>query len=210
MSTTPDVILIDDEIDLLKALERLLRAEGFTVATYESASSFLAAPRPMGPACLVLDESMPGITGSDLHRQLAAESSHLAVVFLTAHGDIPMSVRAIKAGAVDFLTKPVKDLELLAVIRAAIGKSTEHLQKNQELRDLRKRQARLTKREQEVLFHVASGLPNKQIAALLGLVEQTIKVHRGRVMAKMGADSLAHLVLAAEKLGVLGQSQKAV
>jgi FixJ family two-component response regulator len=210
MSTTPNVILVDDEADLLKALERLLRAEGFEVATHESATSFLAAPRPDGPACLVLDESMPGVTGSDLHRHLSQETSHLGVVFLTARGDIPMSVRAIKTGAVDFLTKPVKDIELLTVIRTAIEKSAELLQKNLELLELRKRQARLTRRESEIFYHVASGLPNKQIAAILGLVEQTIKVHRGRVMAKMGADSLAHLVLAAEKLGILVAKQKAV
>jgi FixJ family two-component response regulator len=210
MNPTPNVILIDDEADLLRALERLLRAEGFEVATHESAASFLAAPRPEGPACLLLDESMPGITGSDLHRHLAQEASHLGVVFLTARGDIPMSVRAIKAGAVDFLTKPVKDLDLIAVIRNAIEKSAELLRKNQELENLRRHQARLTKREHEVFYHVASGLPNKQIAALLGLVEQTVKVHRGRVMAKMGVDSLAQLVLAAEKLGVLHQHQKAV
>lgn len=210
MSTTPNVILVDDEADLLKALERLLRAEGFEVATHESAASFLAAARPDGPACLVLDESMPGVTGSDLHRHLAQETSHLGVIFLTARGDIPMSVRAIKTGAVDFLTKPVKDIELLAVIRTAIEKSAELLQKNLELLELRKRQARLTRRENEIFYYVASGLPNKQIAAILSLVEQTIKVHRGRVMAKMGADSLAHLVLAAEKLGILAAKQKAV
>lgn len=210
MTTTPHVILVDDEIDLLKALERLLRTEGFEVDTHESAASFLSAPHPAGPACLVLDESMPGITGSELHRQLALDSSHLGVVFLTARGDIPMSVRAIKAGAVDFLTKPVKDLELLAVIRNAIAKSAELLHKNLELLELRKRQSRLTKRESEIFFHVASGLPNKQIAALLGLVEQTVKVHRGRVMSKMGADSLAHLVLSAERLGILDAKQKAV
>lgn len=210
MTNSPNVILVDDEVDLLKAMSRLLRAEGFHVATHESAASFLAAPRPEGPACLLLDESMPGITGSDLHRHLTGEASHLGVVFLTARGDIPMSVRAIKAGAVDFLTKPVKDLDLIAVIRSAIEKSADLLEKNKELLELRNRHSRLTKRENEIFYHVASGLPNKQIAAILGLVEQTVKVHRGRVMAKMGADSLAHLVLAAEKLGILAAKAKAV
>jgi FixJ family two-component response regulator len=210
MSPSPKVILIDDETDLLKALSRLLRAEGFEVETHERAATFLAAPRPEEPACLVLDESMPQMSGSELHQKLAREQSHLAVVFLTARGDIPMSVRAMKAGAVDFLTKPVKDNELIAIIRNAIEKSAELLQKNQELLELRRRQDLLTKREKEIFFHVTSGLPNKQIAALYGLVEQTIKVHRGRVMSKMGADSLAHLVLAAEKLGILDAKQKAV
>lgn len=203
MKSSPKVILIDDETDLLKALSRLLRAEGFEVETHERASTFLAAPRPEEPACLVLDESMPGMTGSALHQHLAREESHLAVIFLTARGDIPMSVRAMKAGAVDFLTKPVKDKELIAVIRNALEKSSVLLEKNRELAELRSRHQRLTAREKEVLGHVARGIPNKQIASLLGLVEQTIKVHRGRVMAKMGADSFAQLVLHAEKLGLI-------
>jgi FixJ family two-component response regulator len=210
MSTTPNVILVDDETDLLKALSRLLGAEGFQVACHESAASFLSTPRPEGPACLVLDESMPGMAGSELHRQLAQELSHLGVVFLTARGDIPMSVRAIKAGAVDFLTKPVKDLELISVIRTAIAKSAELLQKQFELIGLRKRYSRLTSREKEVFLHVSRGLPNKHIASLLGLVEQTIKVHRGRVMSKMGAESFAQLVLDAEKLGLLDSRIKDV
>jgi FixJ family two-component response regulator len=151
----------------------------------------------------VLDESMPGMTGSQLHEQLVQENSHLAVIFLTARGDIPMSVRAMKAGAVDFLTKPVKDLELMAVIRNALTNSSQLLQKNFELAELHQRLQRLTSREKEVFGHVARGMPNKQIATLLGLVEQTIKVHRGRVMAKMGADSFAQLVLHAERLGMI-------
>jgi FixJ family two-component response regulator len=210
MSHSPNVILIDDETDLLKALSRLLVAEGFHVAAHESAASFLAAPRPTGPACLVLDESMPGITGTELQRLLAQEQSHLAVVFLTARGDIPMSVRAIKAGAVDFLTKPVKDLDLIGVIRAALAKSTELLEKHLEFLQLRKRFERLTAREKEVMSLVSRGLPNKHIASLLGLVEQTIKVHRGRVMAKMGVDSLAQLVLGAERLGLLTPPAKSI
>jgi len=139
MTTAQKVILIDDETDLLKALARLLRAEGFAVDTHERAASFLAAPRPESPACLVLDESMPGMTGSQLHEQLVQENSHLAVIFLTARGDIPMSVRAMKAGAVDFLTKPVKDLELMAVIRNALTNSSQLLQKNFELAELHQR-----------------------------------------------------------------------
>jgi len=203
MNHSKKVILLDDEPELLKALSRLLRAEGFDVETHENAASFLAAPRPEGPACLLLDESMPGMTGSQLHQRLVRDETHIAIVFLTARGDIPMTVRAMKAGAVDFLTKPVKDKELLRILKIAMQRSCEFLEKNRELAELRSRHEQLTAREKEVLGHVASGIPNKQIAALLGLVEQTIKVHRGRVMTKMGADSFAQLVLHAEKLGLI-------
>lgn len=202
MNESPSVILIDDEADLLKALRRLLKAEGFQITSHESASRFLAAPRPSGPGCIVLDESMPGMTGTELQRQLVAEESTLAIVFLTARGDIPMSVRAIKAGAVDFLTKPVKDKNLIASIRAGLKKSAELELSKKELDSLRLRFNSLTEREREVFRYVAHGLPNKQIAGLLGLVEQTIKVHRSRVMSKMQTESLAQLVLVAERLGL--------
>jgi FixJ family two-component response regulator len=202
MNESPSVILIDDEADLLKALRRLLKAEGFQITCYESAARFLTAPRPTGPGCIVLDESMPGMTGTELQRQLVAEESTLAIIFLTARGDIPMSVRAMKAGAVDFLTKPVKDKDLIASIRAGLKKSAELELSKKELDGLRLRLNSLTEREREVLQHVANGLPNKQIAGLLGLVEQTIKVHRSRVMTKMRTESLAQLVLVAERLGL--------
>lgn len=202
MNESPSVILIDDEADLLKALRRLLKAEGFQITSYESAARFLAAPRPTSPGCIVLDESMPGMTGTELQRQLVAEESTLAIIFLTARGDIPMSVRAMKAGAVDFLTKPVKDKDLIASIRAGLKKSAELELNKKELDGLRLRFDSLTEREREVLQHVANGLPNKQIAGLLGLVEQTIKVHRSRVMTKMQTESLAQLVLVAERLGL--------
>jgi len=202
MNESPSVILIDDEADLLKALRRLLKAEGFQITCHESAARFLTAPRPTGPGCIVLDESMPGMTGTELQRQLVAEESTLAIIFLTARGDIPMSVRAMKAGAVDFLTKPVKDKDLIASIRAGLKKSAELELSKKELEGLRLRFNSLTEREREVLQHVANGLPNKQIAGLLGLVEQTIKVHRSRVMTKMRTESLAQLVLVAERLGL--------
>jgi RNA polymerase sigma factor (sigma-70 family) len=150
------------------------------------------------------------MTGTELQRELVSKGSILGIVFLTARGDIPMSVRAMKAGAVDFLTKPVKDKDLIFSIRTALEKSVELEVQKKELDDLRSRFDRLTNREREVLRHVVQGLPNKQIAALLGLVEQTIKVHRSRVMAKMRAESLAQLVLAAERLGLAGRNAEAI
>ena len=210
MIPSQHVILIDDEADLLKALRRLLKAEGFQVACHKSAAEFLAAPRPSSPGCIVLDESMPGMTGTELQRELASEESTLAIVFLTARGDIPMSVRAMKAGAVDFLTKPVKDKDLISSIHAGLKKSVELEMHKKEVNELRARFNMLTEREREVLRHVVQGLPNKQIAALLGLVEQTIKVHRSRVMTKMRAESLAQLVLAAERLGLTGRPAEAI
>jgi len=200
MKQPETVFLIDDEPALLKALGRLLKAEGFTVQAFDSAMKFLSAPRHDGSGCIVLDQSMPGMSGMELQQQLAQEDSTLAVIFITGNGDIPMSVRAIKAGAVDFLIKPVKDNELLTVIRTALEKSRDLLAAKAELSGWKQRHAALSSREKEVLLHVAKGLPNKQIAATLGVVEQTIKVHRGRVMSKMGVDSLAQLVLVAERL----------
>jgi len=210
MTPSQNVILIDDEADLLKALRRLLKAEGFQVTCHQSAADFLASSRPSGPGCIVLDESMPGMTGMELQRELVAEGSILAIIFLTARGDIPMSVRAMKAGAVDFLTKPVKDKDLISTIHTALKKSLD-LQAHKKDRDeLRQRLETLTDREREVLQHVVKGLPNKQIASLLGLVEQTIKVHRSRVMTKMRAESLAQLVLLSERLGITGQQSEAI
>jgi FixJ family two-component response regulator len=200
MKQSETVFLIDDEPALLKALGRLLKAEGFTVQAFESALAFLNAPRHAGSGCIVLDQSMPEMSGMELQQRLVQEDSALAVIFITGNGDIPMSVRAIKAGAVDFLTKPVKDSELLAVIRMALKKSKEMLHSKAEFNEWKQRHAALSKREKEVLVHVAKGLPNKQIAKELGVVEQTIKVHRGRVMSKMGVDSLAQLVIMAERL----------
>lgn len=200
MNQPETVFLVDDEPALLKALSRLLKAEGFAVQAFESATKFLAAPRHEGSGCIVLDQSMPKMSGMELQQQLAESDSALAIVFITGNGDIPMSVRAIKAGAVDFLTKPVNDAELLEVIQSALQKSRSMLAAKAELTELKERHSALSAREKEVLTLVAKGLPNKQIAAILGVVEQTIKVHRGRVMSKMKADSLAQLVIVAERL----------
>ena len=200
MKHSETVFLVDDEPALLKALGRLLKAEGFAVQAFDSAMKFLSAPHNDGAGCVLLDQSMPTMSGMELQQRLLEEDSALAVVFITGNGDIPMSVRAIKAGAVDFLTKPVKDKELLAVIQTALEKSRTMLSARAEITEWKKRYAELSAREREVLSHVVKGLPNKQIAVTLGVVEQTIKVHRGRVMSKMGVDSLAQLVIMAERL----------
>ena len=194
------VFLVDDEPALLKALSRLLNAEGFAVQAFDSAKKFLDTPRHKGSGCIVLDQCMPKMSGIELQQELARENSALALIFITGNGDIPMSVRAIKAGAVDFLIKPVNDKELLQVIRTALEKSRSMLEAKAELAELQQRHSALSTREKEVLILVAKGLPNKQIAGFLGVVEQTIKVHRGRVMSKMEVDSLAQLVLVAERL----------
>ena len=198
------VYLVDDEPALLKALTRLLKAEGFKVRAFESALDFLGTSLASGGGCMVLDEAMPDMSGAELQQRLNTLESPLAVVFLTGNGDIPMSVRAIKLGAVDFLTKPVKDEELLAAIRLGLKKTSEMVRQKEELKELRARHAALTGREREVMAGVVQGLPNKQIAGLLEIVEQTVKVHRSRVMEKMGATSLAELVIYAEKLGLAG------
>ncbi len=203
MTPKQKVYLVDDEPALLRALSRLLRAEGFEVTPFGSAADFLTAYEPNTPACIVLDVSMPMMTGIELQQHLLDATSNLAIIFLTANGDIPMSVRAIKAGAVDFLTKPVKDSELIGAIKLGIKRTNEKQSTQNEITSLKNRLRLLTLREQEVFLHVASGEPNKQIASALGITEQTVKVHRGRVMHKMGVESLAQLVLIAERLGLL-------
>jgi len=202
MSGDATVFLVDDERGMLKALTRLLRAEGFAVRAFGSAREFLNACGPDETGCLVLDVAMPDLDGLELQRRLARDGVALPIIFLTGHGDIPMSVRAIKAGAVDFLTKPVNDTELLRAVRAALGKAEEQSAGREEAAALQTRLARLTPREREVLEHVISGRLNKQIAGDLGTCEQTIKVHRMRMMEKMGVESVADLVRAAERLGV--------
>ncbi len=196
------VFLLDDEPGMLKALTRLLKAEGFTVQAFTSAKTFLESYRPETLSCLVLDVSMPELNGLELQERLTRSGLLVPIVFLTGHGDIPMSVQAIKAGAVDFLTKPVKDADLLRAVRAALQRAAEQRELISETASLRQRYASLTPRESEVMAHVVAGLLNKQIAAELGTGEHTIKVHRARVMEKMGVESLADLVRAAERLGL--------
>lgn len=201
MSDEQIVYVLDDEPEVLKALTRLLRAEGFQVRGFTSAQEFLAQEGHPGPACLVLDVAMPGIDGLEVQERLRRRGAQLPIVFLTGHGSIPISVRTLKAGAEDFLTKPVDAAELLAAIRAALRRACDRQAEREELAALRERFASLTPREQEVLGHVIAGKLNKQIAADLGTGEQNIKVHRGRLMRKMGTRSVVELARMAERLG---------
>jgi FixJ family two-component response regulator len=196
------VFLVDDEPAMLRALTRLLKAEGFAVQGFTSAKAFLESYRAEVVSCLVLDVSMPEISGLDLQQRLTHAGLLLPIVFLTGHGDIPMSVLAIKAGAVDFLTKPVADTGILLAVRAAMQLAIEQRDLISETAMLQQRYSSLTPRERDVMEHVVAGQLNKQIAGDLGTGEQTIKVHRGRVMEKMGVDSLAGLVRAAERLAI--------
>jgi RNA polymerase sigma factor (sigma-70 family) len=197
------VYIVDDDPSLRKALARLCAAAGLQARIFASAREFLADGSVVSPSCLLLDVRMPGLSGLDLQRELAARKIQTPIVFITGHGDIPMSVRAIKAGAVDFLTKPFRDRDLIAVVREALGKDLRQQASQQELEAIRRRLETLTPRERQVFDLVITGMLNKQIAAELKASEQTIKVHRGRVMEKMQVPSVAELVQAAIKLGVL-------
>ena len=194
------VFLVDDDPSVCKALTRLLRSAGMEVASYSSATDFLASEHPDHPACLLLDIEMPGLSGLELQEELNRRNLEPAIVFMTGHGTVPRSVRAMKMGAVDFLQKPFDDEDLLAAIRQAIDTDSRRQQARAELVVLRERQATLTAREREVFELVVTGLLNKQIASRLGTSEKTIKVHRGRVMRKMQADSVADLVRMSERL----------
>jgi FixJ family two-component response regulator len=196
------VFLLDDEPGMLKALTRLLAAEGLTVRAFTSAKAFLEWYHPDALGCLVLDVAMPELNGLELQQRLTRAGILLPIVFLTGRGDIPMSVQAIKAGALDFLTKPVKDVDLLRAVRVALQHAAEQRELIMETALLRQRYSGLTQREREVMAHVVAGELNKQVAYELGIGEHTIKVHRSRVMEKMGVESLPDLVRAAERLGL--------
>jgi FixJ family two-component response regulator len=200
-ATGGTVFLLDDEPGMLKALNRLLKAEGFTVRAFTSARAFVESYRQEVPSCLVLDVEMPELNGLELQQRLTSTENPLPVIFLTGRGDVPMSVNAMKAGAIDFLTKPVKDVDLLQAVRFALQRSAERHVVNSQVDSLRQRYSSLTPRECEVMALVVAGRLNKQIAAALGIVEHTVKVHRGRIMEKMSVNSLAELVRAAERLG---------
>jgi FixJ family two-component response regulator len=197
------VFIIDDDQSALEALSRLLRSFELDVAAFASPQEFLERFDPAQPGCLVLDVYMPGLNGLELQRELAARGSELPVVFLSGHGDIPLSVRAMKQGAVDFLTKPVLGLDLLDAVHTAIEKDSTNRQVRAELAEIRNRLAALTPREREVLEHVVYGRLNKQIAADLGTCEKTIKVHRAHLMAKLRIRSLPDLVRLAERGGIM-------
>jgi FixJ family two-component response regulator len=196
------LLVVDDDESFRRALRRLLTVSGYTVETFASANEFLAREPLTGPGCLILDVLLPGLDGLDLHALLRSAGTEKATVFLSGHGDVPTSVRAMKGGAVDFLTKPVDDAQLLDAIERALARDRRARQDREELQDLRRRADTLTPREREVCALVATGRLNKQIGALLGTSEKTVKAHRARVMAKMRVTSLAELVRVVDRLGM--------
>ena len=198
----PTVFVVDDDPSVLKGLSRLLRSAGWHAATYGSPDEFLSQYDPAAPGCLVLDVAMPGVDGLELQRRLVDAGCPLPIVFITGHGDIPTSVRAMRAGALNYLAKPVNDDDLLGAVREAVEKDTAARRAQRDMVVVRERLATLTPREREVLEQVVAGKLNKQIAGDLGTVEKTIKVHRARVMEKMGARSLAELARMGERLGI--------
>jgi len=202
MSATATVFLVDDDASFLTALSRLLRAAGYTVQAFPSAAEFLKRPRVDMHGCIVLDLHMPGSDGMELQAALAKAENPLPVVFMTGHGDIPTSVRAMRGGAVDFLTKPVKKEALFDAIRRALALDASERGQKERLRGLRERYDTLTPREREVMSHVVAGQPNKQIAAELGTCERTIKAHRAAIVEKLAVGSVAELVRVAQELGV--------
>ena len=201
---TPTVFIVDDYPPVRRSISRLLRAAGFAVAAFASAKEFLVQYDPQTLGCLVLDVAMPTLNGLELQRILEKAGSDLPIIFLTGQGDIPKSVEAMKHGAVDFLTKPVNDKELLTAVRTAIEKDCALRRRQTELSEIRARLSTLTPREREVLEHVVTGKLNKQIAGDLGTVEQTVKVHRARVMEKLKVQSVAELVRLTERCRING------
>jgi len=190
----PIVFVVDDDVWLRESLETLIQDEGWQPETFASAQEFLDHPPTFSPSCLVLDICLPGLNGLELQKRVAVERTDMPIIFITGHGDIPMSVGAMKAGAVEFLTKPFNDTVLLAAIRQALERSRVALTREEERHELRDRYASLTPRERDVMTLVVSGLLNKQVAGELGISESTVKAHRGQVMQKMNANSVADLV----------------
>jgi FixJ family two-component response regulator len=198
---SPIVFVVDDDISIRESLELLIKSGGWKPETFESPREFLSRPRATAPCCLVLDVSLPGLNGLELQQQLT-ERTEMPIIFITGYGDVPTSVRAMKAGAVEFLTKPFKDDVLIDAIRGAIERSRVALRRSEEMRGLRECYASLTPREREVMRLVVSGLLNKQVGGELGISEITVKAHRGQMMRKMKADSLPDLVTMAARLGL--------
>src|SRR5579863_2308928 len=199
-AATPIVFVVDDDISVRESLELLIRNEGWQPETFASAQEFLDRPRIFAPSCLVLDVSLPGLNGLELQKRVAVERSDLPIIFITGHGDVPMTVQAMKAGAVEFLTKPFGDSALLSAIRHSLERSRAALAHETEMQALQACDASLTQREKEVMALVVCGLLNKQVGGELGISEITVKAHRGQVMRKMKADSLPDLVKISERL----------
>jgi FixJ family two-component response regulator len=196
------VFIVEDDPSIGEALGRLFRTVGLRAELFGSAAEFLQSKLPDVPACLVLDVRLPGLSGLDIQSELAKTNSQIPIIFMTGHGDIPMSVRAMKAGAVDFLTKPFRDQDMLDAMTAALARDAQRRSEAATKEDLRAQYETLTSREREVMGYVTAGLMNKQVAGLIGLSEITVKIHRGNMMRKMGVRSLADLVRKAEALGV--------
>ena len=201
-ATEPIVFIIDDDISARRGLTRLVRAAGMQTQSFASADDFLAREGECGPGCIVLDVQMPGVTGPELHERLRKAEYSLPVIFLSAHGDVPMTARAMKNGAVDFLTKPVDRDELLGAISTSIARDAENRSRSAEVNHLREKLQSLTEREHEIMTYVITGMLNKQIAAHLEIAEDTVKIHRGRVMHKLGIGSVAELVRLCERANI--------
>jgi RNA polymerase sigma factor (sigma-70 family) len=200
MTGAPIVFVVDDDPSVRSSLKFLLSTVGLQVESFDSADAFLHKKSPDAPSCLVLDVRLPGLSGLDFQRELAARNTHIPIIFLTGHGDIPMSVRAMKAGAVEFLTKPFRDQDLLDAVRIALERDRARREQDKDVMMLQRRFDSLTSREQEVISMVVSGMLNKQIADQLGTAESTVKVQRSRAMEKMHAESLVDLIRMIEKL----------
>jgi FixJ family two-component response regulator len=207
-NSSPTVFVVDDDISVRESLEFLIQDEGWHVETFKSAEEFLNRPRQFIPSCLILDILMPGLNGLELQRRLAVERPDMPIIFLTGNADIPMTVQAMKGGAVEFLTKPFSDGTLLSVVSKAVSRSTALIARDAELRALRARYARLSSREREVMALVVAGKANKEVGTELGISEITVKAHRGSMMRKMEADSLAELVNQAARLRLSRPTRK--
>ena len=206
---SPTVFVVDDDASVRASIQGLLKSVGLRSQAFGTAQDFLRSKRPDGPSCLVLDVRLPGVNGLDFQRQLADTGARIPVIFITGHGDIPMSVRAMKAGAIDFLTKPFRDQDLLDAVTRALEYDQKRRNDERDILELRVKFGTLTPREKQIMALVTYGLMNKQAAGRMGISEYTAKLHRGRIMRKMGAKSLADLVVMAEALGVRGKLPQA-